>query len=182
LISFRLSQVMWVYVGHKKNIVTLTACNICELSKFSYVLLWKWKGPKLWERAKFLFSWFLQITATHERVTKLEQDKEHWMLESQLLQVKYEKEVKVCALSIISQRQIPPPVGQVARVLTDLGIDSEHITYISHWLHLLAVMHCTWSRLHPFLVKQFNFLDIVHCGRTSKTVSAFSEKQGSLCF
>lgn len=35
-----------------------------------------------------------QIAATHERVTKLEQDKEHWMLESQLLQVKYEKEVK----------------------------------------------------------------------------------------
>lgn len=73
-----------------------------------------------------MFSWFLQIAATHERVTKLEQDKEHWMLESQLLQVKYEKEVKVCALSIISQRQIPPPVGQVAPVLTDS--DSEHIT------------------------------------------------------
>lgn len=65
-------------------------------------------------RAKLWFSWFLQIAATHERVTKLEQDKEHWMLESQLLQVKYEKEVKVCALSIISQRQIPSPVNQVA--------------------------------------------------------------------
>ena len=65
-------------------------------------------------RAKLWFSWFLQIAATHERVTKLEQDKEHWMLESQLLQVKYEKEVKVCALSIISQRQIPSPVDQVA--------------------------------------------------------------------
>ncbi|KAJ7354820.1 hypothetical protein OS493_029826 [Desmophyllum pertusum] len=35
-----------------------------------------------------------QIALTHERVSKLEQAKEHWMLESQLLQVKYEKEVK----------------------------------------------------------------------------------------
>lgn len=35
-----------------------------------------------------------QIATTHEKVTKLEQAKEHWMLESQLLQVKYEKEVK----------------------------------------------------------------------------------------
>lgn len=37
-----------------------------------------------------------KIAVTHERVSKLEQAKEHWMLESQLLQVKYEKEVKVC--------------------------------------------------------------------------------------
>jgi len=37
-----------------------------------------------------------QIAATHEKVSKLEQAKEHWILESQLLQVKYEKEVKVC--------------------------------------------------------------------------------------
>jgi len=35
-----------------------------------------------------------QIAATHEKVSKLEQAKEHWILESQLLQVKYEKEVK----------------------------------------------------------------------------------------
>lgn len=35
-----------------------------------------------------------QIAATYEKVSKLEQAKEHWMLESQLLQVKYEKEVK----------------------------------------------------------------------------------------
>ena len=37
-----------------------------------------------------------QIAVTHERISKLEQAKEHWMLESQLLQVKYEKEVQVC--------------------------------------------------------------------------------------
>lgn len=37
---------------------------------------------------------------THEKLSKLEQAKEHWMLESQLLQVKYEKEVKVCPASV----------------------------------------------------------------------------------
>ena len=37
---------------------------------------------------------------THEKLSKLEQAKEHWMLESQLLQVKYEKEVKVCPTSV----------------------------------------------------------------------------------
>ncbi|XP_029203980.2 LOW QUALITY PROTEIN: protein phosphatase 1 regulatory subunit 21-like [Acropora millepora] len=31
-----------------------------------------------------------QISVTNERISKLEQDKEHWMLESRLLQVKYE--------------------------------------------------------------------------------------------
>ncbi|XP_020626075.1 protein phosphatase 1 regulatory subunit 21-like [Orbicella faveolata] len=35
-----------------------------------------------------------QIAVTHERISKLEEAKEHWMLESQLLQVKYEKEAK----------------------------------------------------------------------------------------
>ena len=30
-----------------------------------------------------------------EKVSKLEQDKEHWMLESQLLQIKHEKELQV---------------------------------------------------------------------------------------
>ena len=37
-----------------------------------------------------------QISVTNERISKLEQDKEHWMLESRLLQVKYERESKVC--------------------------------------------------------------------------------------
>ena len=37
---------------------------------------------------------------THEKLSKLEQAKEHWMLESQLLQVKYEKEVKGCPASV----------------------------------------------------------------------------------
>lgn len=37
-----------------------------------------------------------QIAVTHEKISKLEEAKEHWMLESQLLQVKYEKEAKVC--------------------------------------------------------------------------------------
>lgn len=35
-----------------------------------------------------------QISVTNERISKLEQDKEHWMLESRLLQVKYERESK----------------------------------------------------------------------------------------
>ncbi|XP_064622377.1 protein phosphatase 1 regulatory subunit 21-like [Lineus longissimus] len=35
-----------------------------------------------------------QVTEFHEKVNKLEQDKEHWMLEAQLLQIKYEKEQK----------------------------------------------------------------------------------------
>lgn len=35
-----------------------------------------------------------QIALTHEKISKLEEVKEHWMLESQLLQVKYEKEAK----------------------------------------------------------------------------------------
>ncbi|XP_048579364.1 protein phosphatase 1 regulatory subunit 21 isoform X2 [Nematostella vectensis] len=35
-----------------------------------------------------------QITQNQERMSKLEQAKEHWMLEAQLLQVKYEKESK----------------------------------------------------------------------------------------
>lgn len=35
-----------------------------------------------------------QISVTNERISKLEQVKEHWMLESQLLQVKYERESK----------------------------------------------------------------------------------------
>ncbi|XP_074653061.1 protein phosphatase 1 regulatory subunit 21-like [Tubulanus polymorphus] len=35
-----------------------------------------------------------QVTSLHDKVCKLEQDKEHWLLESQLLQIKYEKELK----------------------------------------------------------------------------------------
>ncbi|XP_064599865.1 protein phosphatase 1 regulatory subunit 21-like [Liolophura sinensis] len=35
-----------------------------------------------------------QITSFQEKVNKLEQDKEHWMLELQLLQIKYEKEIQ----------------------------------------------------------------------------------------
>ena len=37
----------------------------------------------------------MQVLAFQERVRKLEQEKEHWMLESQLVQVKMEKEKKV---------------------------------------------------------------------------------------
>ncbi len=36
-----------------------------------------------------------QVVSFHDRLTKLEQEKEHWMLESQLLQMKYEKEIQV---------------------------------------------------------------------------------------
>ena len=37
----------------------------------------------------------LQVTSFHERVSRLEQEKEHWMLEAQLLQMKFEKEKMV---------------------------------------------------------------------------------------
>lgn len=39
-----------------------------------------------------------QVKSFNERITRLEQDKEHWMLEAQLLQMKYEKEKMVCGL------------------------------------------------------------------------------------
>jgi len=35
-----------------------------------------------------------QVVTFQDKLTKLEQDKEHWMLEAQLLQMKYEKEVQ----------------------------------------------------------------------------------------
>jgi protein phosphatase 1 regulatory subunit 21 len=38
-----------------------------------------------------------QISLSRERITKLEQDKEHWMLEAQLVQIKFEKEQKKVA-------------------------------------------------------------------------------------
>lgn len=51
---------------------------------------------------------------THEKLSKLEQAKEHWMLESQLLQVKYEKEVKVCPASVSTQIKL------IAEILKEL--------------------------------------------------------------
>ncbi len=36
-----------------------------------------------------------QVITFQEKIGKLEQDKEHWMLEAQLLQMKYEKEQQV---------------------------------------------------------------------------------------
>lgn len=36
-----------------------------------------------------------QVVSLQEKVNKLEQDKEHWMLESQLVQVKLDKEKQV---------------------------------------------------------------------------------------
>lgn len=36
-----------------------------------------------------------QVTKLNSKATKLEQEKEHWMLEAQLLQIKYDKQAKV---------------------------------------------------------------------------------------
>ena len=44
---------------------------------------------------------YLQVVTFQEKLSKLEQEKEHWMLESQLLQMKYEKEQQVGAYVIV---------------------------------------------------------------------------------
>ena len=41
-----------------------------------------------------------QVVTFQERLSKLEQEREHWMLESQLLQMKYEKEQQVWRLTM----------------------------------------------------------------------------------
>jgi len=38
-----------------------------------------------------------QVRKLNEKAAKLEQDKEHWMLEAQLLKIKYDKQNKVRA-------------------------------------------------------------------------------------
>lgn len=37
-----------------------------------------------------------QIVSLQERLSRLEQEREHWMLETQLMQMKYDKESQVC--------------------------------------------------------------------------------------
>jgi len=39
--------------------------------------------------------WWRQIVSLQERLSRLEQEREHWMLETQLMQMKYEKEAQV---------------------------------------------------------------------------------------
>jgi len=44
--------------------------------------------------AEWIVWW--QIVSLQERLSRLEQDREHWKLETQLMQMKYEKEAQVC--------------------------------------------------------------------------------------
>ena len=36
-----------------------------------------------------------QLATSSDKITKLEQEKEHWLLEAQLMQIKYDKELQV---------------------------------------------------------------------------------------
>lgn len=63
---------------------------------------------------------FFQLANFQDRVGKLEQEKEHWMLELQLLQIKYDNEIQVKCNIILwdcfSEIQAPQPiVGGVER-------------------------------------------------------------------
>ena len=63
---------------------------------------------------------FFQLANFQDRVGKLEQEKEHWMLELQLLQIKYDNEIQVKCNIILwdcfSKIQAPQPiVGDVER-------------------------------------------------------------------
>lgn len=168
---------MWVYVRHKKNVVTLTACNIW-IVKIQLCFAVEMKRSKAMRKSQIFV--FLVFT---DRCDSRESNKT-WTGQrtldagvSVVTSEIWKRSQGLCAFNNFTKADSAP--SRPSRSGTNRLWQWTH--HISHWLHLLAVMHCTWSRLHPFLVKQFNFLDIVHCGRTFKTVSAFSEKQGSLC-
>ena len=46
--------------------------------------------------------YWLTFVYLQEKMSRLEQEKEHWMLESQLLQMKYEKEQQVSDLDLLT--------------------------------------------------------------------------------
>lgn len=79
-----------------------------------------------------------QISMTHEKLSKLEQAKEHWMLESQLLQVKYEKEVKKVRdleeeiSKLQSAKGVLPTVDGLSSISDETGSISSHSSLTSH--------------------------------------------------
>ncbi|CAH3134228.1 unnamed protein product [Pocillopora meandrina] len=79
-----------------------------------------------------------QISMTHEKLSKLEQAKEHWMLESQLLQVKYEKEVKKVRdleeeiSKLQTAKGVLPTVDGLSSISDETGSISSHSSLTSH--------------------------------------------------
>ncbi|RMX50505.1 hypothetical protein pdam_00009228 [Pocillopora damicornis] len=79
-----------------------------------------------------------QISMTHEKLSKLEQAKEHWMLESQLLQVKHEKEVKKVRdleeeiSKLQTAKGVLPTVDGLSSISDETGSISSHSSLTSH--------------------------------------------------
>lgn len=79
-----------------------------------------------------------QIALTREKVSKLEQAKEHWMLESQLSQVKYEKEVKKVRVleeeinKLQTAKGVLPAVDGLSSISDETGSTSSHSSMTSH--------------------------------------------------
>lgn len=79
-----------------------------------------------------------QIALTREKVSKLEQAKEHWMLESQLSQVKYEKEVKKVRVleeeinKLQTAKGLLPAVDGLSSISDETGSTSSHSSMTSH--------------------------------------------------
>nr|XP_054759220.1 protein phosphatase 1 regulatory subunit 21-like [Lytechinus pictus] len=47
-----------------------------------------------------------QVASSSSRIARLEQEKEHWVLEAQLLQIKYDREIQVCDQMVLLPRQV----------------------------------------------------------------------------